>query len=134
MLINRLLAGPLAIAAILVLWPSLASAAVERRDIWISTTVDLLDLCTTPRDDPLRAESINYCMAYLDGAVDYHDAITDHEDLERLICYPDTATLEQGVMVFIDWAQENQGDKKLMEEPTVIGVVRALEAKWPCNQ
>ena len=36
-------------------------------------------------------------------------------------------------MVFIDWAQTNQSNKGLMEEPTVIGVVRALEDKWPCD-
>ena len=131
--INRLFAKPLVIAALLVSWPGLASA-VERRDIWISNTVDLLELCTTPLDDPLRPQSINYCMAYLDGAVDYHDAISDHKDMKRLICYPNTATLEEGVLVFIDWAQENRADKKLMDEPTVIGVVKALAAKWPCDQ
>ncbi len=73
-------------------------------------------------------------MAYLDGAVDYHDAITDHEDLKRLICYPDTATLEQGVLQFIQWGEAHRGDEKLMTEPQVIGVVRALAAKWPCSQ
>lgn len=109
------------------------AAAVEKRSFWISDTQDLLELCTTPVDDPLRGEAINYCMAYMDGAVDYHDAITDHEDLKRLICYPDTATLEQGVLTFIRWAEENSGDEKLMGEPSVIGVVRALEDKWPCD-
>ena len=133
MYMNNLLPRSLAIAAILALWPSLASA-IEKRDFWISDTVDLLDLCTTPVDDPLRSQAINYCMAYLDGAVDYHDAISDHKDMKRLICYPNTASLEEGVLVFIAWAQANQSDKKLMDEPTVIGVVRALEAKWPCDQ
>ncbi len=131
---RHLLTAALALAMSLALWPSQASAGVEKRDIWISDTLDLLELCTTPADDPLRRESINYCMAYIDGAVDYHDAITDHEKLKRLICYPNTANLEQGVLVFIDWAQTNQADKKLMDEPTVIGVVRALAAKWPCDQ
>ena len=130
---RQLLAPALALAASLALWPAQASAGVEKRDIWISTTADLLDLCTTPHDDPLRRESINYCMAYIDGAVDYHDAITDHEKLNRLICYPSTANLEQGVLVFIDWAQANQTNEGLMGEPTVIGVVRALEDKWPCD-
>ncbi len=133
MRINQLLSRSLAVAAILALWSGLASA-IERRDFWISDTADLLDLCTTPNDDPLRPQAINYCMAYLDGAVDYHDTITDHEDLKRLICYPNTASLEEGVLVFIAWAQANQGDKKFMDEPTVIGVVRALEAKWPCDR
>ncbi len=130
--INQLLFRSLAIAAILALWPSLASA-IERRDIWISDTVDLLELCTTPVDDPLRPQAINYCMAYLDGAVDYHDAISDHKDMKRLICYPDTASLEEGVLVFIGWARANRGDKKLMDEPTVIGVVRAFADKWSCD-
>ena len=129
---NRLLSRLLAIAAILALWSG-SAAAIEKRDFWISDTVDLLDLCTTPVDDPLRSQAINYCMAYLDGAVDYHDAITDHKKMKRLICYPDTASLEQGVLVFISWAQANRDDKKLMEEPTVIGVVRALADKWSCD-
>ncbi len=133
MRVKQLLSRSLAVAAILALWPGLASA-IERRDFWISDTVDLLDLCMTPKDDPLRSQAINYCMAYLDGAVDYHDAISDHKEMKRLICYPNTASLEEGVLVFIAWAQANQGDKKLMDEPTVIGVVRALEAKWPCDR
>ena len=122
----------LAVAAVLLIWPGLASA-VEKRYFWVSSTADLLKLCKTSKDDPMGPEAINYCMAYIDGAVDYHDAISDHKDLPRLICYPDTATLEEGVAVFIDWAQTSQGNKKLMAEPTVIGVVKALEAKWPCK-
>ena len=133
MYMNRLLPRLLAVAAILALSSGPASA-IEKRDFWISDTVDLLKLCTTPVDDPLRSQAINYCMAYLDGAVDYHDAISDHKNMERLICYPNTASLEEGVLVFIAWAQANQSDKKLMDEPTVIGVVRAFEAKWPCDQ
>ena len=133
MYINRLSVRPLVIAALLVLWPSLVSAG-EKREIWISDTLDLLELCTTPLDDPLRLQSINYCMAYLDGAVDYHDAISDHEKMSRFICYPNTATLEEGILVFINWAQANQGDKELMGGPPVIGVVKALADKWPCDQ
>ena len=133
MYMSHLLSRSLAIAAILALSSGLASA-IEKRHFWLSDTVDLFELCTTPIDDPLRPQAINYCMAYLDGAVDYHDAISDHKEMERLICYPETASLEEGVLVFIAWAQANQSDKKLMDEPTVIGVVRALEAKWPCDQ
>jgi len=109
------------------------ASAVEPRDFWVSNTRELVQLCMTPADDPLRPQAANYCMAYLDGAVDYHDAITDRADLKRLICYPDTATLEQGVVQFIEWGQAHKGDEKLMAEPQVIGVVRALADKWPCE-
>ena len=132
MTLKLLAARSVVVFAALALWPGFASA-IEQRDFFISNTADLLELCTTPADDPLRPQAINYCMAYIDGAVDYHDAITDHEDLDRLVCYPDTATLEQGVMIFIDWGQANESDSKLMGEPQVIGVVRALNEKWPCK-
>ncbi len=134
MRIDRLLAGALALAMSAALWSGSAAAEGEKRSFWLTNTVDLLDLCTTPQDDPQYVEAINYCMAYMDGAVDYHDAITDHEELKRLICYPETATLEQGVLVFIDWAEANKGDEKKMNEPTIIGVVRALADKWPCQE
>ena len=130
--IARLLAGTLAIAAILIFGLGSASAA-DKRYFWISSTADLLELCKTPQDDPVRAQAANYCMAYVDGAVDYHDAIADHKEMKRVICYPDTATLEEGVLVFVNWAERNQGNKKLMEEATILGVVKALEDKWPCT-
>ena len=100
---------------------------------FIATTEDLYALCTTPRDDPQRQEAINYCVAYLDGVVDYHDAVSAHEDLKPLICYPDRSTLEQGVLVFIRWAEERQNDTMVMDEIPVIGVVRALASEWPCE-
>ena len=110
------------------------ASAVEGRLFAVENTKDLLFLCDLPRDDPQRSEAINYCMAYLDGVVDYHDVLTDHENMNRLICYPDTATLEQGVLVFIDWAEQGQSDERLMAEPPILGVVRALAAKWPCGE
>ena len=104
----------------------------ERVDFELINTRDLLDICTAGEDDPFWTEAIHYCVAYMEGAVDYHDAITEHENLKRLICYPASATREQGVQAFIEWGQAHSGDAKLMAEPTVIGVVRALAAKWPC--
>ena len=127
---RQFLTAVLAAAACAALWPGDSSAA--DRSFWITDTQDLLDICTVPREDPQRDEAIHYCLAYMDGVIDYHDILTDHEEMKRLICYPDTATLEQGVLVFIDWAQEKQADMKVMKEPPVLGVVRALAAKWPC--
>ena len=124
--------GFIAAVVVLGLWPGLATA-VDRIDFRLSDTQDLVDVCTVGKDDALRTQAIHYCVAYLEGAVDYHDAITDHKDMKRLICYPPTVTRAQGVRAFIEWGQKNQGDKKLMGEPTVIGVVRALAARWPCK-
>lgn len=107
--------------------------ATAEPSLSVSTTQELYALCTTPQDDPQRPEAIHYCVAYFDGVVDYHDAVTAHEDLNPLICYPDNATLEQGVLVFIRWAEERQDDQMAMQEIPVIGVVRALASEWPCQ-
>ena len=133
MRIRQRLLAVIALAMSVMMVPGQGSAQFGR-DFSIVNTKDLLFLCTLPGDDPLGSEAINYCMAYLDGVVDYHDVLTEHENMNRLICYPDTATLEQGVLVFIDWAEQKQSDAALMGEPPIMGVVRALAANWPCNE
>ena len=54
-------------------------------------------------------------------------------DLKRLICYPEGTTREDGVRVFIAWAQARQADSKVMDENPVIGLMRSLGAQWPCK-
>jgi Rap1a immunity proteins len=114
------------------LWSGFASAMDESYFV-LKTTQDLYVVCTTPADDPLRREAINFCQGFLLGAVSYHDAVTDREHLKRLICYPQTVTRGEGIQAFIDWAASHQGDKTFMDEPPVYGAVRGLAAKWPCT-
>lgn len=108
-------------------------AGAADRSFWVANTQDLFELCTIPAEDPQRDEAIHYCLAYLDGVVDYHDAISTHEELKPLICYPETATLEQGVLYFIRWVEGQNGAEDVMAEVPVIGVVRALADAWPCE-
>ena len=133
MTLTRLLVAKFVGIAFMALGMSQASA-VETRNFWAENTLDLHDICNLPASDPQRPQAIHFCLGYIDGAVDYHDTITDHEELPRLICYPETASLEQGMAVFIVWAQANVENEQFMNEPPVMGVVRALEEKWPCQQ
>ena len=132
MSLHRILSALMLFGVLSAVAPQGASA-VERVDFVLSNTEDLLDVCSVAENDPFRTEAVHYCVAYLEGAVDYHDAITDHENLKRLICYPQDATREQGVRAFIEWGQAHRNEEELMSAPTVIGVVRALAAKWPCS-
>jgi hypothetical protein len=116
----------------LALWPGLAGA-VDSQRFTLKTTEDLYQICSTPNDDPLRVQAINFCEGFLLGVVGYHDAISDREHLKRLICYPTTATREQGIAAFIAWAGDHQQDQKYMSDPAVVGAVRGLASKWPCN-
>jgi hypothetical protein len=125
------LAPWLAVGA-LSLWPALAQA-VDTEQFKIKTTEDLFLVCSVGQDDPLRREALNFCEGFLLGVVGYHDAIVDREHLKRLICYPDTATRDQGIQAFVDWAARHQQDHKYMQDPPVMGAVRGLASKWPCK-
>jgi len=116
----------------LVLWPALAQAT-STGDFTLKTTEDLYRVCSTASDDPLRPEAINFCEGFVLGAVSYHDEVTGRENLRRLICYPTTATRDQGIEAFVGWATAHQQDQKFMSDPAVVGVVRSLAARWPCK-
>jgi Rap1a immunity proteins len=118
--------------AALGLWPGLAQAA-DMTTFKLRTTEDLYRVCTVAPDDPLQREAINLCEGFLIGAVSYHDAISDKTHLKRLICYPESATRDQGIQAFVNWATAHQQDQKFMDDPAVVGVVRGLAAKWPCK-
>ena len=114
------------------LWPTFAGAT-DAANFTLKTTEDLFLVCATANSDPLRAEAINFCEGYLLGVVEYHDAIADRKHLKPFICYPPSATREEGMQAFVEWAAQHQQDRKFMDDPPVVGAVRGLAAKWPCK-
>ncbi|HZT19702.1 MAG TPA: Rap1a/Tai family immunity protein [Dongiaceae bacterium] len=114
------------------LWPGLVQAATTS-DFTLKTTEDLYRVCSDQPSDPLYSEALNFCQGFLLGVVSYHDAVTDREHLKRLICYPPTATRDQGIQAFVDWAARHQQDQKFMNDPPVVGAVRGLASRWPCK-
>lgn len=119
-------------AALFSQWPGLAGAA-DSPALSLKTTEDLYQVCTTSTQDPRQREALALCEGFLIGAVSYHDAVTDRENLKRLICYPATVTRDEGIQAFTDWAKLHQQDQKFMNDPAVVGAVRGLAAKWPCS-
>jgi Ssp1 endopeptidase immunity protein Rap1a len=122
----------LAAVVALALWPNLVPAA-EISTFYLKTTRDLLDVCTTPESDALRKEAVHYCLGFVVGAVGYHNALAELKDMKRITCYPEGTTREDGVRVFIAWAQARQGDSTLMNESPIVGLMRSLTAQWPCK-
>jgi hypothetical protein len=107
--------------------------AVQDEDVNFDTTEDLYQVCSVA---PGAAEYIpsNFaCRGFIEGAVQYHDAVSDRKHLKRLICYPKGATVEDGREAFNVWARKHAGNKKQMEELAVVGLVRALADKYPCR-
>jgi hypothetical protein len=112
----------------------LTSFAVEQADFDLETTKDLYDLCVVKADNPNYLPAHWACKAFIKGAVQYHDGVSDKDHLARLICYPEATTIEDGQAAFATWAAANQNNTKYMKELPVIGLVRALSAKYPCSK
>ena len=109
--------------------------AVEEVDFRLRSTMDLYDLCSVkPDNTDYYIPAIYECRGFIEAAVQYHDAVSDKENLKRLICYPKGTTIAEGREAFVIWAEKHRNDKKLMEELPVIGLVRALADKYPCSE
>jgi hypothetical protein len=107
--------------------------AVQDEDINFDTTEDLYQVCSV---EPGSAEYLLAsfaCRGFIEAAVQYHDEVSDRRNLKRLICYPKSATIADGRAAFVTWARQHAGDDKLMNEVPVVGLVRALAAKYPCR-
>jgi hypothetical protein len=124
--------APLLAVAMLGLWPSLAFA-MDSTDITLKTTEDLYQVCSVQADNPDYSRALSFCEGFLFATVSYDYAISDRKNLKRFICFPDTATRNEGIQAFVDWAKANLQNQKYMDEPPVYGAVRGLAAKWPCK-
>jgi hypothetical protein len=121
-------------SAIVVALSVQSAAAVQDEDLNFDTTEDLFQVCSV---EPGAAENVPAtfaCRAFIESAVQYHDEVTGRKNLKRLICYPSSATIEDGRVAFVVWAKKNANDTKLMQEVPVVGLVRALAEKYPCKK
>jgi len=110
----------------------LTTFAVEEMDFDLKTTRNLYNLCSVKADDPNYLHAHGACKGFIKGAVQYHDGISDKKHLKRLICYPETATISDGIAAFVAWGGANLNNTKEMNGIPVVGLVRALSAKYPC--
>ena len=113
---------------------SQVSGAVTEEDFHLVSTQDLYQVCSVAADAPDFIPATYECRGFIKGAVGYHDAVTYKEHLKRLICYPETVTVADGRQAFVAWARANAGNKERMQEKPVVGLVRALAAKYPCSK
>lgn len=131
--IKPLTTGVLAAAALITAL-SVSAREVTEQDFSMHTTKELYDLCASTPDDPNFVAALYACRGFIEGAVQYHDGVSDRKHLKRLICYPDTAVLEDGRQVFVAWARAHASDTNLMNELSVIGLVRALSEEFACSR
>ena len=128
---NRFLSGAIGVALLLGVVPQALSAVTEV-DFNLKSTEALYNLCSVEPKDPNYIAAIYGCRGFIAGAVLYHDAVSDRKQLKPLICYPESATIHDGRLAFVKWAEANSDNQKMMQEVPVVGLVRALAAKYPC--
>jgi hypothetical protein len=105
-----------------------SAGATTREDFTLQTTRDLVNVCSTPEDDPMRVAAIHFCEGYLVGAFQvYQKAIAP---TTRLVCMSQPPTRDQGVAMFVEWAKAHP---QYMNDSAVDGLFRFLSEGWPCR-
>ena len=118
------------LVAILV-FPGIASA-VDEADFKVSTTQNLINLCTATEDDPQHTEAIHFCHGYLIGAFHFYKAEHEGSDEIPLFCLPEPKpTRNESISMFVTWTQNHT---EYMNELPVETEFRFLTETWPCGQ
>ncbi|CAI8891111.1 Rap1a/Tai family immunity protein [Methylocaldum szegediense] len=122
--------GLLLLAALIHL--SVVSAATAKEDFLVRNVQDLIDLCTTPADDPLNVAAVHFCTGYLVGAYHYHESEHSGPDSRPLVCPPDPKpTRQEAIAEFVSWTQAHP---EYNNERPVDVMFRFLAERWPCRQ
>jgi Rap1a immunity proteins len=120
----------LVLASLLV--PGLAGAAVTDEDFVLSTTQNLVNLCSVSPSDPRAKEAIQMCEGYMLGAYHYYLATNSGKNDMRLVCMPSpTPSRNEMAAMFVEWAKANP---QYMKEAPVDSEFRFMSAKWPCKK
>ena len=69
----QLIRHAIALAAVVASTQTLAGAPQAHQ---VTTTGDLIELCSVSVDDPLYGAAMGFCLGYIDAALDYHAALT----------------------------------------------------------
>lgn len=127
------LVGTICSVAMLTAGASQSVSASSAENFEFKTTMDLYRVCSSVPEDEDHIPSVFACRAFIEAAVQYHDAVSDRESMKRLICYPATTTIADGRRAFLAWVERNKGNATLMGEQPVKGLVRSLADKYPCK-
>jgi hypothetical protein len=107
------------------------AGAVSEKDFEVQTTQNLINLCTTPVDDPLHNHAINFCHGYLVGAYRYYEAAGSGPAGLKMVCLPDPPPSRNNMIdMFIEWAKAHP---QYLKENPVETEFRFLMEKWPCK-
>ncbi len=95
------------------------------------TGQDLYNVCTLNPNHSHYPVAHAYCVGFIEGAGQFHDALVAGPDFDALVCDHGNATLDEVVTVFAQYAVANP---QHLKEGAIHNLVRATAAKWPCKK
>jgi hypothetical protein len=110
----------------------LSALAATPDQFRVRSTADLVEICSTPANDPMYAAAISFCHGFAVGAYQYYLASVSGPEGKPFVCLPDPPpSRTEGVRMFVDWARQNP---QYMGEPAVETLFRWLATTWPCRK
>jgi hypothetical protein len=119
------------VTALAALAASIQAVAGAPQDYQVTTTEDLIELCSVSADDPLYDAAMGFCLGYIDAALDYHAALTAGPNNAAITCPDGAVSRGEVVAVVVEWSKRNAQYQDT--EAPVTGVLRAVSEKWPCS-
>jgi hypothetical protein len=110
--------------------PLAAAAATSEDDFTMQTTRNLVNLCGTQPDDPVRDQAQELCLGYIAGAASMHRLLVAEKKLAGPIACPtQSVSREDFAAYFVGWANDHS---QYMDDPAIATMVRAAIDKFPC--
>jgi hypothetical protein len=99
----------------------------------VRSTADLVEICSTPANDPLYPAAMGFCHGFAVGAYQYYHSSVSGPQGKPFVCLPASPppSRTEGLQMFVAWARENP---QHMGEPAVDTLFRWLVATWPCRK
>jgi hypothetical protein len=112
------------------LWPS-QTRADTHDSFLVRNALDIVSLCSVPKEDALYTAAANFCHGYVVGAYHYYRAMTSRPGQKPLFCLPNPQpSRNEAIRAFVAWAQVHP---QYNSEPAVETLFKFAIETWPCD-
>ncbi|MDQ3775635.1 MAG: hypothetical protein M3461_15425 [Pseudomonadota bacterium] len=112
------------------LWPP-QSRADTHDSFLVRNALDIVTLCSVPKEDALHTAAANFCHGYVVGAYHYYRAMTSVPDRKPLFCLPNPQpSRDEAIRAFVAWAQTHP---QYNNNPRLRPCSSSQIETWPCD-
>jgi hypothetical protein len=108
-----------------------AQSGYDLGDFQLRSGQDLVDICTLSPDHPDYHAARAFCLGFMEGAGQLHNALASGPGFDPYFCVPKGISLDQVVTVYASFATKNP---QYLNERAVDSLFRAVANEWPCGR